>query len=373
MSRPRERLHLCLPRRLGLLGADSGVAQQSDCRVRPRGLGATDRERDGVQADPQIGSGDVQRHDLPGRGVRQATPRVGQVLCRSDRSPSPRLSRPVGRRGGSEHPDHDSAVVEVIRKTGKVVQAHEWGVGLLPRDVRINRSKISIEVKHPIGPRGADGEIDFSFIGRPHVVKTTGCVLKHEVANGTIKGTVQIKVHDRFFKTITLTRMRARASDSQFGQGCPPEPCPHRQYSLSGTTSHAPNSPAVTLGAGKPPNMLAPLAVDVSEPTAGTPFTVIDHTLTLGGRRSFLSVKPSLTGATLGAPGGVFSGGLGVRSSGPATTFLEPCKGGHFQVTNRPAVVTRGKITATFDSIGKVSVGKNLNRWLDLQSWRRVP
>ena len=274
---------------------------------------------------------------------------------------------------GSEHPDHDSAVVEVIRKTGKVVQAHEWGVGLLPRDVRINRSKVSIEVKHPIGPRGADGRIDFSFIGRPHVVKTTGCVLKHEVANGTIKRTVQIKVHDRFFKTITLTRMRARASDSQFGQGCPPEPCPHRQYSLSGTTSHAPNSPAVTLGAGKPPNMLAPLAVDVSEPTAGTPFTVIYHTLTLGGRRSFLSVKPSLTGATLGTPGGVFSGGLGVRSSGPATTFLEPCKGGHFQVTNRPAVVTRGKITATFDSIGKVSVGKNLNRSLDLQSWRRVP
>ncbi len=274
---------------------------------------------------------------------------------------------------GSEHPDHDSAVVDVIRRAGKVVQAHEWGVALLPRDVRINRSKVSIEVKHPIGPRGTDGEIDFSFSGRPHFVKSTRCVPKYEVVNGTIKGKVQIRVHDRFFKTITLTRVRARASDLQFGQGCRQEPCPPRQSSLSGATSHAPTSPAVTLSAGKPPHLLAPLAVDVSEPTAGTPFTVINHSLTLGGTRSFLTFKPKLTGATVGTPGGVFSGGLGVRSSGPATTFLEPCKGGHFQVTNRPATVTRGTITARFDSIGKVSVGRNLNGSLDLQSWRRVP
>jgi hypothetical protein len=113
------------------------------------------------------------------------------------------------------------------------------------------------------------------------------------------------------------------------------------------------------------------LAVVVNEPTAGTPFTVIDADVVLGGTKSLLSLGPNLTSAKLSTPGGVISGGLSVQASGVDTTFQEACKVGHDQITIQQAHVTKGKVTATFDSIGKVSIGTNST--FSLESVTRVP
>lgn len=64
-----------------------------------------------------------------------------------------------------------------------------------------------------------------------------------------------------------------------------------------------------------PASGFAPLAVGVTEPTAGTPFTVIDAFMLLGGTKSFLKLGPNLASAKLSTPGGVISGGLSVQSS----------------------------------------------------------
>ena len=275
---------------------------------------------------------------------------------------------------GSHHPDHDSAVLDLIKKMGnRGYQSHGWGVRLLPSQVRIiNRSKVLIKVKHPIGHHGADGKIDFTFRGgRLHTRSVCGSKF-HQVI-GTITGTIQIRVHDRFFKTITITRMRALASDS-LPDTCPPSPtCGRPGYSLGGSTppQSSPYKREVSVSAAKPPSSgLSPFAVNVAKPTARSPFTVIDADMVLGGTKTFLRVGPNLTSAKLRTPGGVISGGLSVRSYGIATTFPEPCKVGHDQITIQPVHVTKGKVTATFDSIGKVSIGTNST--FSLESIKRV-
>jgi hypothetical protein len=277
---------------------------------------------------------------------------------------------------GSHHPDHDSAVLDLIKgiygKRG--YQSHGWGVNLLPSQVRIiNRSKVLIEVKHPIGHHGADGKIDFTFRGgRLHTRSICGS--KYHQVIGTITGTIQIRVHDRFFKTITITRMRALARDS-LPDTCPPSlTCSRPGYFLGGSTppQSSPYKREVSVSAAKPPSSLSsPLAVDVTEPHIGTPFTVIDADMVLGGTKTFLSLGPNLTSAKLRTPGGVISGGLRVQAYGIATTFPEPCKVGHDQITIQPAHVTKGKVTAKFDSIGKVSIGTNST--FQLESIKRVP
>jgi virginiamycin B lyase len=276
---------------------------------------------------------------------------------------------------GSHNPDHDSAVLDLMKKMGNGYQSYGWGVSLLPSEVRIiNRSKVLIEVKHPIGHQGADGEIDFTFSGGPVHTRST-CGSNFHVSYGTITGTIQIKVRDRFFKTITITRMRAQAGDSPVDTCNPsPTPCSPPGYFLGGSTP--PQSSAykreVSVGASKPPSSgFAPLAVDVLEPTAGTPFTVIDADMVLGGTKTFLKRGPNLTSAKLSTPGGVISGGLSVQSYGISTTFPERCKVGHDQITIQPVHVTEGKVTATFDSIGKVSIGTNST--FSLNSTVRVP
>ena len=274
---------------------------------------------------------------------------------------------------GSHHPDHDSAVVDLIKKMGNGYQSHGWGVRLLPSQVKIiNRSKVLIEVKHPIGHHGADGEIDFTFRGgRLHTRSVCGSKF-HRVI-GTITGTIQIRVHDRFFKTITITRMRALASDSP-KDTCPPSlTCSRPGYSLGGSTppQSSPYKREVSVGAAKPPSLGSPLSVEVTEPHIGTPFTVIDANMVLGGTKTFLRLGPGLTRARLRTPGGVISGGLSVQAYGVSTTFPEPCKVGHDQITIQPAHVTKGKVTAKFDSIRKVSIGTNST--FQLESIKRVP
>jgi hypothetical protein len=299
---------------------------------------------------------------------------AGQIGSRA-RDYVPDFNAGVGSPSG-----RDAAVLDLIKKPGNVnvLQAHEWGVRLLPREVRINRSKVLIEVKHPIGHRGADGEIDFTFSGGPVHTRSTRapCGAKFHVADGTITGTIQLRVHDRFFKTITITRMRAQAADSPVGGPCnPPPPCSSSYTSLAGTAPSVAHKPEVGITAANPRSSgLSPLAVVVTEPHIGTPFTVIAAEMVLRGTKTFLSLGPNLTSAKLSTPGGVISGGLSVISSGVRTTFPEACKVGHDQITVQPVHVTKGKITATFDSIGKVSVGTNLNNSsFSLDSTVRVP
>jgi hypothetical protein len=275
---------------------------------------------------------------------------------------------------GSHHPDHDSAILNLWKKMGNGYQSHGWGVNLLRGQIKINRSKVSIEVKHPIGPSGTGGEIDFTFSGgRVHTRST--CGNKFHVSYGTITGTIRIKVRDRFFRTITITRMRARAADSPADTcNSSPTPCSPPGYSLGGVTPRQGSAykREVSVTAAKPSSSgLSPLAVVVTEPHIGTPFTVIDAFLVLGGTKSFLSLGPNLTSAKLSTPGGVISGGLSVQASGVGTTFPEACKVGHDQITDQPAYVTMGRVTATFDSIGKVSIGTNST--FSLESIKRVP
>jgi hypothetical protein len=283
----------------------------------------------------------------------------GQIGSKArDYSPS------FGATVGSHNPDADgSEVILLKKKMGNYSQSHEWGVKFLPSEVRIiNRSKVLIEVKHPIGHHGADGEIDVTFTGgRVHSVRLS-CGDKFDRSSGTITGTIQIKVHDRFFKTITITRMRALASDAP-QYTCPPSPsCSQPGYFLGGSSppQFSTHKTEVNITAATPPSSgLSPLAVVVNEPTAGTPFTNINTMMVLGGTRTFLKLGPNLTSAKLSTPGGVISGGLSVQSYGMSTAFPEPCKVGHDQITIQPVAVTNGKVTATFDSIGKVSIGTN--------------
>jgi len=201
------------------------------------------------------------------------------------------------------------------------------------------------------------------------------CGEKFHVAYGTITGTIQIKVHDRFFKTITITRMRAQAADSPVVGPCnpPPPPCESPGYVLNGSSppQFSTHKTEVGITAAKPPSVSAPLSVDVTEPTAGTPFTDIGTFMGLGGTKTFVKLGPNLTSAKLSTPGGVISGGLSVQSYGISTTLPEPCKVGHDQITTQPAHVTKGKVTATFDSIGEVSIGTNST--FSLESIKRVP
>jgi hypothetical protein len=65
------------------------------------------------------------------------------------------------------------------------------------------------------------------------------------------------------------------------------------------------------------------------------------------------------------SPGGALSGSLSFKSSGwPHTTGPAPCQGGQDHTIYRSAKVTSGRITATFDSIGKFSLGGNMNNRL---------
>ena len=298
---------------------------------------------------------------------------AGQIGSRA-RDYTPEFDATVG----SHNPDHDGIEVILLKKKmGNYSQTHEWGVQFLPSEVRIiNRSKVLIEVKHPIGHRAADGEIDFTFSGGPVHTRSTPppCGEKFHLAYGTITGTIQIKVNDRFFKTITITRMRAQAADSPVVGPCnpPPPPCESPGYFLGGSSppQSSTHKTEVSVSAATPA-LGGPLGVVVNEPTAGTPFTDINTLMVLGGTKTFLKLGPNLTSAKLSTPGGVISGGLSVQSYGISTTFPEACKVGHDQIANQPVHVTKGKVTATFDSIGKVSIGTNST--FSLESIKRVP
>jgi hypothetical protein len=255
----------------------------------------------------------------------------------------------------------DGLSLELTKTTGTVTQTHLWGVKLVAGEITLNRSKALIVVNDPLGAGGADGEVDFSFSGRPKLERVAPCGAMRNVVKGTLKGTIRIKVGDHFFRTITVTGMTGTAEDS-YTTGCL-APCPRPYDLVQGSGPFSPTKPNVVLTAqtqaGK---QLASVAVSVFDPTAGTPFVLISHVLYAVAAKPLVSSNPSLTSANVSTPGGALSGSLGFKSSGaPHNDSPLVCKGGHAQETTRSAKVTKGRITATFDSIGKFSVDTNLN------------
>jgi hypothetical protein len=257
----------------------------------------------------------------------------------------------------------DGLTLSLRKTTGKVAQTHSWTVNLVAGEITLNRSKASIVVNDPLGAGGADGEFDFTFSGRPKLVRVGPCGPMHNVVKGTLKGTIRINVGDHFFRTITVTRMTGTAEDTYTRGSClAPCPRPH-EFVVTGSGPFSPTKPDVILTAqtqaGK---QLSSVAVSVFDPTAGTPFVEISHVLYAVAAKPLVSSNPSLTSANVSTPGGALSGSLSFKSSG-ARHNISPyvCKGGHAQETTRSAKVTKGRITATFDSIGKFLLDTNLN------------
>jgi alpha-tubulin suppressor-like RCC1 family protein len=262
----------------------------------------------------------------------------------------------LGGQVGTPGTSSDLLTLALTKTIGGITQSHAWTVKLAAGEITIDRSKASIVVNDPLGTGTNGGQLHFTFTGRPRS-KNVPCGYNH-VAVGTLHGTIRISVGDHFFKTITLTRMTGNAST--YSKVCL-APCP-RDYFAQGSGRYSPSKPLIGLEAATRAGPRDPPRVDVSvfDPTAGTPFEQITHELEAVG--NFYSSSPNLTSATVSTPGGVLSGRLRLRDSGPRRTTGEVgCRGGHARVTSRSAMVTSGRITAMFDSIGKVSVGTNLN------------
>jgi hypothetical protein len=260
----------------------------------------------------------------------------------------------------------DNLAFALEKRTGPVDQQHTWSVKLAPREIKINRSKASITVNHPLGPGGADGGFHFTVTGRPH--RVPACLGEHHVLKVTLTGTIRLKVGDHFFKTVTVTRMTGSASDtpSPPAIGCPALPCASGSYGISDPVPVSPSKPvlyvdASTQASGGGP-VTSTLIFGVDEPTAGTPFTSITHSMIAGETRPRVASNPNLTSATVSTPGGELAGSLSLQSSG-GLSMAPPlvCRGGRDQLITRPATVTAGRITARFDSIGKIFFDTDLN------------
>jgi hypothetical protein len=260
----------------------------------------------------------------------------------------------------------DTLSLTLTKTTRGLAQTHSWDVKLAAGEVNINRSKASIVVDDPLGPGGADGEFNFTFSGPPHLrslKQLFGCNFKHNAIYGTLTGTIRIKVGDRFFKTITVTRLTGWAVDTYTTNVCLAA-CPSPYYIVDGSGPFSLTKPVAYLEAagqgGKPKRYT--VVVSVFDPTAGTPFIEINHEIGATAAKPFVRSNPNLTSAQVSTPGGVLSGSLSLKSSGGRRKYVaERCKGGHASATSRYATVTKGTITARFDSIGQFSLGTNMN------------
>src|SRR5690348_2815949 len=99
--------------------------------------------------------------------------------------------------------------VTLSKTSGGLTQSHLWTVDLRKSAFKLNRSRASIVVKKSLGARGL---ISFHFSARPRRVGS-GCGV-HARGEGTLRGTIRIKVGDRYFKTIVIRRLKATVEDS---------------------------------------------------------------------------------------------------------------------------------------------------------------
>ena len=251
-----------------------------------------------------------------------------------------------------------------------ITQTNGWGVSLTHDEYSVDRSKVRIEV---IVPLGTYGQIDFTFTGKPHR-RSLGCGETQNLARGTLQGVIRIRTGERIFKTVTIRRMSATVMDTPTG-GCPP-PCPQgAHYSLDASRPFRARAPGLSVysstpgaGASGPSGEV----VGVDDPTTGTPFVLIEHTIIVTRRRPFFRADPRLAGATLTTPGGIITGALSVRASGAEVSVAgNMCKGHRYHGFGRGERVRSGQITAIFDSIGKYVFGRNLTA-ANMMGYRRV-
>ena len=267
------------------------------------------------------------------------------------------LQGTVGSRAGGS----DTIRVKLSKAKGnRLYQSHEWTVALDRRDVTLDRNKASIVVNRPLGPDASGGLLAFTIRGRPKRA-TFACHRRANRVTGTLKGTIRINVGDEYFKTITVTKLRGTATGTQTApRGCRPPPCLAHAW-LTALT-HEPS--AVRLGVSANTwrvngRRYSSLALGVHEPTTGTPFESVAHTLVVSTGKRLFSATPTLSRATVRAPGGAMSGTLRLEPTAKLKRRrFSNCRNG---IASRPARVASGALTAIYDSIGTRVFDTNLN------------
>jgi len=263
---------------------------------------------------------------------------------------------------GAGHSATDYVAVQLSKRTGNGrLQTHRWSVDLNRADETLNRNKASIVVNHPLGPGGARGVLAFTIRGKPKRA-TFACHQRANQVKGLLKGTLRINVGDKYFKTITVKKLRGTATGTQTApHGCRRPPCPAQSWLTADVLART--APGLGLDASTRRvngRRLSGLTLGVFEPTTDTPFDSISHILVLADSpRRLFSTTPTLSGATVKAPGGAMSGKL--RLEPTARLKRRPFSNCRHGILSRPARVASGALTAIYDSIGTRVFDTNLN------------
>jgi hypothetical protein len=263
---------------------------------------------------------------------------------------------------GTASAGSDTLTIELSKTSGRVTQRHSWDLNLAAGTVKLNRSRPSIVVNQSLG---ASGGVNFR-IGGTLRRGSRECRTHPSLLTGRLRGIIRIRVGDRFFKTITIRRMRV------FGQDLP------RGFLDCGGNGRSCFSTSRTLFGSSPGDTaIRRLDVDVStevvnhkrqtfesfsvdDPSAGTAFSSIRHTLSATVRRSLFTANPALTAATVRAPGGRIRGSMSFAASGEPGTGSDTCRNRTRPLVFQPVQLTAGGVTARFDSIGAIPFGANM-------------
>jgi hypothetical protein len=263
---------------------------------------------------------------------------------------------------GAGHSATDYVAVQLSKRKGnRRLQTHRWSVELNRADETLNRNKASIVVNHPLGPGGSRGLLAFTIRGKPKRA-TFACHQRANQVKGLLKGTLRINVGDKYFKTITVKKLRGTATGTQTRpHGCRTPPCP--AYSWLTADVLARTAPGLGLDASTrrlKGRRLSDLTLGVFEPTTDTPFDQVAHILVVADSpRRLFSTTRTLSGATVRAPGGAMSGRLRLEPTAKLKRrSYSNCRHG---ILSRPVRVASGAITAKFDSIGTRVFDTNLN------------
>ncbi len=258
----------------------------------------------------------------------------------------------------------DSVSLNFSKEAHGVYEGHRWVVPLESEEVAIDPALASVKVRHQLGRRGEDGEIKFTFTGTP-TSKSGTCGRTITAARGPLTGTIRLKLHDRFFGTITIHKMSGVAEEPPAWCG---SPCLNPYSAVRAVKELGITRPMVELEAEteapRPrPAGTSVVTVSVSDPVQGTPFSGITHTITVASRKRLVTVAHNLGTARIGVSTSQLAGTLVMR----ARSRVHPdgwfkCGRGRVQeFTARSATVVHGRLTAHFDSIGQVTLDKNLN------------
>jgi len=142
----------------------------------------------------------------------------------------------------------------------------------------------------------------------------------------------------------------------------PAQPVPHRKLIAPCLQLVAQTAPGVVVNASTrrvKGRRLSSLALGVFEPTTGTPFESVAHTLVVSTGKRLFSATPTLSRATVRAPGDAVSGTLRLKPTAKLKRRrFSNCRHG---IASRPARVASGALTAIYDSIGTRVFDTNLN------------